>query len=396
MLILQDDTALTYSDHLAVADQLGSVNDSATARGFIQHNTIAVDPERCELLGLIHQHTFCREPKPEGETRSQRYRRARRESDNWLTPVTSLGRMPDDACWVHIGDRAADFFGLMATARSTNSHFLLRLVQERVARVVVEDSTLDRGEPEWNTYLMEQARQVVATTTKEVRIGSRGGRPARVATVALGSVRLKVRRPHGEARWRFETPMEVTVVRVWEPDAPAGVEPLEWILGTDFADQSAEALLKYCSWYEWRWPTMEEYHKVQKTGLGIEKIRFETKERLLAAIALLSVVAVRVLGLRWVLDSHPDDPAKSVASAVELSVLEALETTTVKRIRTVREFVVAVARLGGYLGRTNDGPPGWGSIWRGYQRLADLVQGVELAESIRPPKRPRPKNMGKR
>ena len=392
VLLIHDPTTLSYTDHAAVAEQLGPITDSQShARGLIQHNTLAVDPVGHELLGLIHQETFGRESKPAGETRSKRYQRTDRESETWITAVTAVGRRPDAANWIHVGDRGADFFGLMATIRSTNGHFVIRLAQDRAARLPLETQG-ETAVDEYRLHLIEQARQVPATATKEVEIGSRGGRPARVATLSLGSVRLTIRPPQAEPRWRNEAPLTVTVVRVWEANPPAGAEPLEWILGTDFSDRSAAALVQYCAWYEWRWPTMEEYHKVQKTGLGIEDLRFETKERLLAAIALLSVVAVRVLGLRWYRDAKPDEPATTLASAVELAVLQALAPKS--RLVTVEDFVDAVARLGGYLDRRGDGPPGWGSIWRGYQRLADLVQGVELAETIQRSKKPKPTRCG--
>jgi hypothetical protein len=47
---------------------------------------------------------------------------------------------------------------------------------------------------------------------------------------------------------------------------------------------------------------------------------------------------------------------------------------------TVKQFVDRVARLGGHLGRKCDGPPGWMSLWRGYQRLTDLLLGQYLAQ----------------
>ena len=129
---------------------------------------------------------------------------------------------------------------------------------------------------------------------------------------------------------------------------------------------------------------MEEYHKVQKTGCGIEDVRFETADRLRAAIALLSVVAVRVLALRWARDARPDDPATAVASPEELAVLAALAPDR-PPVQTIRMFVDRVAGLGGYLGRKSDGPPGWRTLWRGYQRLADLVLGTTLVTARRPP-----------
>jgi hypothetical protein len=51
----------------------------------------------------------------------------------------------------------------------------------------------------------------------------------------------------------------------------------------------------------------------------------------------------------------------------------------------VRAFVDGVAKLGGYLGRRSDGRPGWQTLWRGYQRLADMLLGIELLTAFDPP-----------
>ncbi|MDP6047524.1 MAG: IS4 family transposase, partial [Phycisphaerae bacterium] len=40
----------------------------------------------------------------------------------------------------------------------------------------------------------------------------------------------------------------------------------------------------------------------------------------------------------------------------------------------------AIARLGGFLARKNDGSPGWITIWRGWRKLMLLTQGFELAK----------------
>ena len=45
---------------------------------------------------------------------------------------------------------------------------------------------------------------------------------------------------------------------------------------------------------------------------------------------------------------------------------------------TVRDFVGGVARLGGCLGRKGDGEPGVRALWRGYQRLQDMILGSQL------------------
>ena len=45
-------------------------------------------------------------------------------------------------------------------------------------------------------------------------------------------------------------------------------------------------------------------------------------------------------------------------------------------------FWRGVAQLGGFLGRKGDGEPGWQSLWRGWQELQLLLQGVELAQAL--------------
>lgn len=378
VLFVHDTTQLDFSSHAAVADQLGPIGDgSAGARGFLQHNSLAIDPDGPHLLGLLCQQTFLRTPRPAGETRTERYRRTDRESVVWTRGIAAVGRPAAGQTWVHVGDRGADFFGAMAAARTWGTHFLIRLVKNRTG-CHRADEPATASDAELTCHLMEAARAVAPTATGTVAVASRGGRPGRTATVHLGAVRLTIRPPRHDPLWRAEPPLTLTVVRVWEDQPPPDVEPLEWVLGTDLDDVSPAALARYQSWYEWRWRTAEEYHKAQKTGCRIEDLRFATADRLLTAMALMSVVAVRLLQLRWCRDAVPDAPALSVATPEELEAVQAARPG--KPIATVKQFVDRVAGLGGYLGRKCDGPPGWQSLWRGYQRLADIVLGYQLAK----------------
>jgi len=71
--------------------------------------------------------------------------------------------------------------------------------------------------------------------------------------------------------------------------------------------------------YEWRWPVAEEYHKVEKSGLKIESQRFESYGPLAAALAIIAVVAIGVLQLRYARDSHPEASAKTIARNLDRS-----------------------------------------------------------------------------
>ena len=46
---------------------------------------------------------------------------------------------------------------------------------------------------------------------------------------------------------------------------------------------------------------------------------------------------------------------------------------------TLAVYQLKVARLGGYLARSHDPPPGITVMWRGWSRLADIMLGAELA-----------------
>jgi hypothetical protein len=48
-------------------------------------------------------------------------------------------------------------------------------------------------------------------------------------------------------------------------------------------------------------------------------------------------------------------------------------------VMTSQTFWLAVARLGGHLGRRGDGPLGWKTLWKGWLRAQTLLEGVHLA-----------------
>ena len=86
---------------------------------------------------------------------------------------------------------------------------------------------------------------------------------------------------------------------------------------------------------------------MEKTGCGEEDLRFETAEALLPMLGVLSVVAVRMLQLRWWGRQHGAAAATAAATTEELEVIRRLG----HRVQTARDFVHAVAKLGGFLGQ---------------------------------------------
>jgi hypothetical protein len=228
--------------------------------------------------------------------------------------------------------------------------------------------------------VLEYARSLPRRAEDTVEIRGRGDRRPRTARVCLAGAAVGVPAPAGTTRRRSQPVIAAWVIRVWEPDPPAGVtEPLEWVLLCSVPAPTADDLKERRDWYCCRW-LVEVYHAIEKTGCGEEQRRFETGERLETCLAVLALVAVRVFQLRCALENQPAAAAERVGTAAEVRAVRGLIGHPTEPF-TARDFIRGVARLGGFLGRAGDGEPGVRAVWRGYQRLQDVLLGLHLAAS---------------
>jgi hypothetical protein len=122
-----------------------------------------------------------------------------------------------------------------------------------------------------------------------------------------------------------------------------------------------------------------------KTGCRVEARQLETSARLEALTGILSATAVRLLQLRGLARSEPTRPASDCLPASYVEALRGVQRVRPPAGWTIREFVRALARLGGFLGRKCDGEPGWQTIWEGWERLNWILRGYDLGRASQPP-----------
>jgi hypothetical protein len=372
VLILHDTSELDFSSHRALKGRGPIGNDRG--KGFLQHNSLAVVPSPRQLLGLAHQQLRVRRHAPAKETTRARKQRER-ESLLWQKGIKATGRPPEGCTWVDVGDRGADDYEAMTASLASGHDFLFRITQDRLVFTTAEHDQQD--------YLMQFARTLSSKGEDTVQIPGRGGRRPRIATVSLAAAPVWVPAPKDTPRRKSRPILPCWVIRVWEANPPADVqEPLEWVLLCSLPTETLEEIKQRRNWYACRW-LVEQYHDVEKNGCSLERRRFRKAKRMWACLAILGVVAVRVLHLRLAAQEQPQAPAAQVATREEVQVLG---RKLGKKIQTVREFVHGVARLGGFLDRKGDKVPGVRTLWRGYQRLRDLLAGYRLH------RRPAPRN----
>ena len=170
----------------------------------------------------------------------------------------------------------------------------------------------------------------------------------------------------------------MNLVEAKEVNAAAGDDPIHWVLLTSWACGSASEAMRVVKAYTRRW-LIEEYHKALKTGTGIQDSQLRTAQRIEALLAILAVVAVRLLNRKLLATTRPTEAVEMEELGPEtLLILEAAFGRP-EAGWTNRLLLRCIARLGGFIGRKSDGEPGWQTIWRGWQRLIPMVQGFNLA-----------------
>jgi hypothetical protein len=369
VLVLHDTTVLDYSGLLAAGlARVGNGN----GRGYLCHNSLAIDGERREVLGLVSQILHQRVSKGKAEPVAQKRRRASRESRLWSRAVQDLPAPLPGKRYIDVADRGADLFEFLYHEHRLGRQCVVRSTYSRRIRLGHDG----KGK---RVLLHQHLRTLKATgevQTKTIRDPKT--KEERTATLRVSRVAVEILPPHVRKGEYEKIPIAAWAVRVWEEKPPEGATAVEWILVCLCPVETAEDAWQACAWYSCRW-MIEEYHKAKKTGCQIEDLQFHTRQALEPMIALLSVVAVQLLNLREAARraDAPTRPATDVVAPVYEEVLRTWRHPKKAHVAfTVYEFYLAVARLGGHMNRKHDGFPGWLTLWRGWQKLETMVEAV--------------------
>jgi len=175
----------------------------------------------------------------------------------------------------------------------------------------------------------------------------------------------------------------LTVLHATERGAPKNRKPIDWKLLTDLpVRKSAEAIEKI-NWYAMRWK-IEVFHKIIKSGCKAEESRLRTADRLANLMALFCILSWRILWLTMLNRTKPNAPPTTALTLTEIALLDKLICDTGNRkcaVGTLTFYLTKLARVGGYLARSRDPPPGIIVIWRGLTRLTDIQLGAEIASN---------------
>ncbi len=282
--------------------------------------------------------------------------------DNLRQSIECLGR--PERC-IHVGDRESDIFELYCLTQDLGTHFVVRTCVDRLA-----------GDGS-HTIAGEMA-DVVSAGQHVIEVRDDAGETVKVA-LEIKFKQMRVLPPIGKQK-RYPC-LDLTVVHAVEPEAPKGRKRVEWKLLTDLPVTNCADAVEKIKWYALRWK-IEVFHKILKSGCKPEDAKLRTADRLANLVAVFCIVSWRVLWLTMLARSAPEASPAVALTEQEITLLDRLVADTGNRKTkpgTLVFYLTKLARLGGYLARMNDPPPGNTVVWRGLSRLTDIKLGAEIA-----------------
>lgn len=375
LLAIEDTTTLSYTHQ--VKEKLGDLGGpkERSSRGFHVHTTLLMDADKEKTIGLIAQNRWCRAVEKRGKKAHRRIRKySEKESYKWEKNTRDLeSRLgPKIADVISVCDREADIFEYIQYKLDNNQRFIVRASHNRK----LEDS---------QGYLFEHLSNSTLLGHYNIEVAQKAGRKKRKVTLELKTASVTFTPSERRAKERQLRPITLNVVIAKEQAANEN-DALEWVLLTVEPVTSFTCARKITRYYEMRW-RIEDFHKAWKSGTGAEEQRMQTVEHLEKMIVILSFVAIRLLQLKEYFE-HPttmdieesmsceellaEDEWKVLWRSVEKKALP-------EKIPTAAWAYQAIAKLGGWTNSKRTGKAAWSTIWKGWSRLQERLDGFRIA-----------------
>jgi len=357
LVIAHDTTHIDYSG--LNVEGLGRNATEEKTKGFLLHSSLALTEEGVPL-GILAQNIWTREGAREKGCDKKRLPIEEKESFKWLRSFQeSQSALPGGLRSVSVCDREADIYELLCSMEGQKHDYVVRSSRNR---------TLDGG------ILLEDKLGSLAVIARYEHPVQRvhESHPKRTASMALRACEIEIARPDSRAKLAYPESLKLNVVDAREETPEiAGEDRISWTLLTSLPIGSARNIMRIVSIYKLRWK-IERFHYVLKSGCNVEKKQLKTIHALKNMLAFFSIVAYKLLWLKYEAQASPGLSCEAVLSETEWQALCCRENKTAfppKKPPSLARAAVMIAKLGGFMARKSDGFPGVKAIWDGLKCL---------------------------
>lgn len=380
VILAQDTTVIDLTKPNRQVEGAGPL-EANNKYGFFLHPLYAMDTQGIPL-GMVDQVIWTRDTIRDDLIRKERAALRRqacyeeKESYRWLEMFQSgeqIARANPQTHFIHVADSESDIYELFLEIndQATNHDFVLRSGQDRA--IISEDGHFATIDDLLSSCAICTEREVnVSERTSLIANETRPRRKSRDARIARISIRATEVKLRGPERPGGRLPsVTLNVIESVELNPPEGEDAIRWVLLTSLPIDSLVQIERAIEYYALRWG-IELFFKTLKSGMGIEKLKYETIDRYLTASAPLMVVAWRVEHIKLAarIDSAASCEKYFEANEWKPAYMVAKKTKTLPaEPPTMGEFTTLLAKLGGYLNKKGQGPPGSITLWRGLRKL---------------------------
>ena len=324
VLCIQDGSDFDYTS-LAECEGLGVIGTNQTgakSRGLHLHTTFAVAPNGLPL-GILRAECVAPQLKsPDDQRPSYAIPIEEKDTFSWMAglrdTVEVAAQMPQTRL-VNVCDREADFFELFEEQlRNPSVQLLVRANHNRV----INENPGKLFDAVRQSPLQTKVQVHVPRQSARPKLSKTKARPKRSGRQAELEVRYQRYQLCPPAYYSQKDPIDIWCIHAVESAPPEGNKPVEWFLLTTINIRSAEDAVSCLRWYCLRW-RIEDFHRVLKSGCGVEQIGHETAERIRRAIAINLVIAWRIMLMTLLGRETPQLPPDIAFSNIELQVLNA-------------------------------------------------------------------------
>ncbi|HEU0203800.1 MAG TPA: IS4 family transposase, partial [Burkholderiaceae bacterium] len=300
---------------------------------------------------------------------------------------------------IQVCDREADFFELFDEQRQSGRvHLLVRAKHDRIIKTAAaagaawagadlnaEDTPAALGKlfaAASQAPILSQVGAAIGRQSARPKRAKQKARPQRAAREAELTVRVLTVRLQPPPAHAGKQPIELRVVHAREDDPPPERDAVQWLLLTTLPVATVEQAEQCLRWYGLRW-RIEDWHRVLKSGCAIEDYAHETAERLRRAVAINLVIGWRIMLMTLLGREMPQLPAEVLFADIEVRTMCAYAKQNALPPPTqLGRAVRLVAKLGGYIGRNSDPPPGHQLLWQGFIALQLMALGFAIRDQM--------------
>jgi len=356
-IVIVEDTTILETPYLEDYES-GITHGKGNKRGIVYHAALMLDGDNFDFLGVSDSLLWKRNRAVSSESKETYHRKKRlRESIKWILPQIEIAKDLSNENIANkkiilVADRESDIYENYVDMEILGHSYVVRICH-------------DRKTPENSTIYSEIENEKVLFY-EQVEIKGNGTRPEDIAQMSVRAKSINIAPPRFTA---IKSDIKLNIVMVREEHVTVK-EPLRWILATKEPIETNEQIKRIIQLYRKRW-IVEEFFKGLKTGCKIEERRLESRKTFENFLAISIVITWKILRLKMA--GEKEEPIGSMLSSTEIMVINKLTNSKITKKTKTKEVIKRIASLGGYniyLKR----PPGWQTLWHGYQRLLTTLQ----------------------